>query len=152
MIFGEQQLEAISMINSFVNSSKETAFSLIGSAGTGKTSIMLEIINELNRYHTRFVLCAPTHQAKLVLEKSSGEEVITIHKLLSLSPNIEIEHLDFSDLEFIQSTNKAIEIPTKGVVICDESSMVNDFLFLKLVEICEKRNTKIKRYTRCKIN
>lgn len=142
MILGEQQLEAIDKIKSFILNSNHTAFSLIGSAGTGKTTIMLEIVEFLENRDVDFVLCAPTHQAKLVLESSTHQNVTTLHKLLSLSPNVEIDELDLLDLEFITKDSE-IGIPNLGIVICDESSMINDSLFDKLFELSAERKSKI---------
>ena len=73
---------------------------LQGFAGTGKTTILNEYIQYLDSVGVNFVLCAPTHKAKLVMEEVTGYEAITVHKLLSLSPNIEIFNLDYKDLKF----------------------------------------------------
>lgn len=87
---GEEQIQAIEAIKKFIETSPETAFSLIGSAGTGKTTIMKELIKWL-RARKKYCLCAPTHKAKLVLERLTGDyNTQTLHKLLALAPNIEI--------------------------------------------------------------
>jgi hypothetical protein len=67
---------------------------------------------------------------------------MTIHKLLSLAPNVEILHLDFNDLKFLINDAKSL-FPSKGVIICDESSMINDHLYDLLEERCRKFNSKI---------
>ena len=139
---GEEQIQAIEAIKKFIESSSETAFSLIGSAGTGKTTIMKELIKWL-RPRKKYCLCAPTHKAKLVLERLTGDyNTQTLHKLLALSPNIEILELDFRDLQFIVGKSE-VNIPYKGVVICDESSMINDELFKLLNEKCKSMECKI---------
>lgn len=96
-----------------------------------------ELRNEIN-----IVLCAPTHKAKLVLQRATGQEAITLHSLLALTPNLDIFELDFRDLLF-KSDSKKLEIPYKGLVICDEASMINDDLFKILLQKCEERYTKI---------
>lgn len=139
---GEEQLQALQSMKTFIESSPETAFTLVGSAGTGKTTIMKELIKWL-KYKIDYCLCAPTHKAKLVIEKLTGEsEAVTLHKLLSLSPNIEIFNLDFKDLKFRMGKASG-NIPYEGVVICDEASMVNDELYKLLVDQCKIFNSKI---------
>lgn len=139
---GEEQIQALEAIKDFIENSPETAFSLIGSAGTGKTTIMKELIKWL-KFKKKYCLCAPTHKAKLVLERLTGDyNTQTLHKLLALSPNIEILELDFRDLQFIVGKSE-VNIPYKGVVICDESSMINDELFKLLNEKCKVVGCKI---------
>ena len=63
---GEEQLQALSLIKDFIKNSKDIAFSLCGSAGTGKTTLEKEIIDYLNEEWIDYSLCAPTHKAALV--------------------------------------------------------------------------------------
>lgn len=143
IILGEEQLSVIESINNFLLS-KETSITISGYAGTGKSSIILEIVKNLKKWIPRkeYVLCAPTHKAKLVLERFSGESGVTLHKLLSLSPNIEILNLDFRDLQFRINTLSTL-FPIDGVIICDEASMINDVLYDELINNCIKLNSKI---------
>lgn len=142
--FGEQQLEAISEIKKFI-SSTETAFTLSGSAGTGKTSIMIEIVKHLREKRKSFCLCAPTHQAKMILEKASDSTAITLHKLLSLTPKIDIVNFDASQLEFYgmkDDSDKGV-FPINGIIICDESSMINDNMYDLLINKCKRAKSKV---------
>lgn len=138
---GEEQLEALEQIKQFL-AGDSMAYSLTGAAGTGKTLVCSYIINYLRQIHKDYCLCAPTHKAKTVIEYYTRDKAITLHKLLSLSPKLDIINLDFNDLQF--ETRYAKEtIPNKGVVICDESSMISDDLFDLLIEKCSIRGTKI---------
>lgn len=141
MVLGIEQQEAINNITSFLDSSN-TIFSLTGYAGTGKSFLIKELIKILYNKRIDFVLSAPTHKAKVVLERFAGREAMTIHKLLSLSPNIEILDLDFKDLKFLIN-NFTSSFPYDGVVICDESSMISDDLYELLEEKCKQHNSKI---------
>lgn len=141
MELGEEQLLALNSIKEFIKS-KESVYSLIGSAGTGKSFLIQKVVEFLEKEYIPFVLCAPTHKAKLVLERFTEREGITVHKLLSLSPNIQIMKLDFGDLRFI-GNDKALLFPTNGIVICDESSMINDELFDLLLTKSKKFNSKL---------
>ena len=140
IVLSDEQLEAIQKIKEFL-SSEETAFSLVGSAGTGKTLIMNKLVNDLKGVIT-VQLCAPTHKAKLVLQRSTGRECTTLHSLLALTPNLDIFELDFNELIF-RSNSENVTIPRNGLVICDEASMINDDLFKTLIKRCSERYTKI---------
>ena len=138
----EEQNNAINSILEFFHNSEEVAFSLTGQAGTGKSTVINELCNILDKSYTPYVLCAPTHKAALVVQRLSGREALTLHKLLSLKPNVEIFDLDFRELEFRIGSNQ-IHIPYKGLIICDEASMVNDELFKLLVQRAKQNCSKI---------
>lgn len=137
----EEQLEALERMEDFLDS-PEPVLVLQGYAGTGKTSILNEYIQFLDSTSYPFVLCAPTHKAKLVMETVTGYSAVTVHKLLSLAPNIEIFNLDYRDLKFY-SSGESGEIPDDGVVIIDEASMINDEIYKLLLEFCNKYNAKL---------
>lgn len=142
MKLGEEQELALAKIKDFIKLSKNTAFSLTGAAGTGKTLCTKYLIDWLEDEGYMYTLCAPTHKAALVLKQYTDRDTNTLHRLLALSPNIQILDLDLRELEFVTSktTNN---IPYNGVVLCDEASMINDDLFDLLIEKVEERNTKI---------
>lgn len=141
IVLSDEQLEAIKQIKEFLFS-EETAFSLVGSAGTGKTLIMNTLVKELQRSNMRVQLCAPTHKAKLVLQRTTGRDCTTLHSLLALTPNLDIFELDFNELMF-KSNSESVTIPEYGLVICDEASMINDDLFKALLKRCSERHAKI---------
>ena len=141
MELGEEQKEALERIEQFLNSD-DIAYSLTGAAGTGKTVICSYIIKYLRKIRKDYCLCAPTHKAKTVIEYYTKDKALTLHKLLSLSPKLDIINLDFNDLQFEAKYAKET-IPYNGVVICDESSMISDDLFDLLIEKCSARGAKI---------
>jgi ATP-dependent exoDNAse (exonuclease V) alpha subunit len=102
---------------------------------------MNKLVNDLKGVIT-VQLCAPTHKAKLVLQRSTGRECTTLHSLLALTPNLDIFELDFNELIF-RSNSENVTIPRNGLVICDEASMINDDLFKTLIKRCSERYTKI---------
>lgn len=136
----DEQLAALEKMEIFLDS-KESVLVLQGYAGTGKTAILNEYIQYLDSIDANFTLCAPTHKAKLVMEDVTGYDAITVHKLLALSPNIEIFELDYKDLKF--RTNGFGVIPDEGIVIIDEASMINDEIYKLLTEMCANFNTKL---------
>ena len=141
-ILGKEQLKALDLMKVFLNDENAQVFSLIGAAGTGKSFLMKTLIEYMEKEGIEKCLCAPTHKAKLVLERFTNDEAITLHKLLSLSPNLEILNLDFKDLKFV-TKNSVLNIPYEGVVICDESSMINDDLFDLLLEKVKEFRSKV---------
>lgn len=136
----EEQLAALDRMKNFLDS-EEPVLVLQGYAGTGKTSILNEYISFLRSQREDFVLCAPTHRAKLVMEEVTGGSAVTVHKLLSLAPNIEIFELDYKDLKF--QCNGFGEIPDNGIVIIDEASMINDEIYKLLIDMCGQYGTKL---------
>ena len=86
---GEQQREALDLMERFLLDKSKRAFSLIGAAGTGKSFLMRNLIEYMDsELEMDYALCAPTHKAKLVLSRFADRNAITLHQLLQLSPNI----------------------------------------------------------------
>lgn len=109
-----------------------------------KTSLIIEYLEYLDSKGVPYILAAPTHKAKLVLETLTGQESFTVHQLLSLQPNLDIFELDFRELDFFSGNKqKNSQIPYKGVVIIDEASMVNDELFDFIINKVKNNNSKI---------
>lgn len=137
---GEQQAQALEEIRGFLLGD-DFAFCLYGSAGTGKSFMVKQIIKLVSSMKKQYCLVAPTHKAALVMRAYTGERADTLHYLLALSPNLEILKLDLNQLEFQSKSSEFI--PIKGVVICDEASMINDDLYDILIEKCSELNTKV---------
>lgn len=126
MKYSDDQIKALDLLEDFVFNSKEEVFLLKGKPGVGKTTIIKEFINKLkNKRYKSFIVCAPTHKAARVLSDGIEEEVLTIHKLLSLAPIVNILDFDLNDLKFKYDTQSS----DKKLIIIDESSMINDELY-----------------------
>lgn len=136
----EDQSLAFEQFKEFLNSDKKI-MTIYGAAGTGKTFMLRHISNYLDIIKERYILCAPTHRACLVLRQYTDSDVITLHKLLSLQPKLDIFDLDFSDLQFYSLGDQ--EFPTRGVIIIDEASMISDELYNFLMSKVNRFNTKI---------
>lgn len=142
MTLGTEQQEAIDKIMKWLNDKTKTSFSLVGPAGSGKSSLISKLIPKLIGRSKMYVLCAPTHKAALVMRNYCGVEAITLHSLLALSPNLNIEKFDITKLLF-EVTRKPNQIPPHGLVICDEASMINDDLFDLIIQKCKSLKSKI---------
>lgn len=142
----EQQEEALQMMREWIRNPNDKFFALTGYAGTGKTTIAKEIIDEfLRNYHGEFdepvVVSAPTNKAKNQIEYSTGLEGKTIQSLLGLSPNINLENFDINKPEFGQLRQPTLE--NHVMVVIDEFSMLNEDLTEMIVTTAEQYGTKI---------
>jgi hypothetical protein len=100
---------------------KLKSFILEAPAGCGKTTLLLSIIKELTRRGKRFLVTAPTHQAKKLLSKG-GHPAKTIHSALSSLKHGSGFHR-FASYDYI---------------IVDECSMISEPLWLMLCRIKQK--------------
>ena len=112
---------------------------LTGSAGTGKTTVVGELINQIAQQSpmTNIALCATTHRAATVLEDIIRGPVITGYALFKLRPTIN---------KFGKETiaNAGIcDIPYESVVIIDEASMIGNKFLKSIVDIVTSRSLKL---------
>lgn len=126
----DQQKAALKELEAFVNGS-DTAITLSGYAGTGKTTIM-GIFNEYlkRRVQADIVFSAPTHRANAVTrQKTPNAKVVTLQSLLGLRPDFDVteEVFDLHKLKFEQVAD--VKIEDGAVVIVDEASMIQDSLY-----------------------
>lgn len=103
---------------------------LIGYGGSGKSSSTQAFVNMLNHYNKKYLLLAPTGKAAKVLSSFTNEEAMTIHRGLGYMPP--------SDWCY----NEENKFPY-DVIIVDEFSMVDIFLFKHLLEAIDFSKTKL---------
>lgn len=135
------QREAFNLLLDFVGSKDQSMFILRGYAGTGKTFLVKRLIQHISKYQPqcKIAVTAPTNKAVKVLSKTSSIKDYrityqTIHKLLGLTEEITTDGKQkFTRKEF--STN---EIYKYHYLIVDETSMLNDELFVELQRYCRK--------------
>ncbi len=148
----DQQLGALETIAKFLDSETQVC-TMQGSAGVGKTTIVKILLHYLmvGPSNRMALLCAPTHKAKMVLQKASSEQVSTVHSILNLKPNFNVMKFDARELDFLsepQPTNSKykkmrVGIPWKGLVIIDEASMINNDLESLIRKRCKEKQCKI---------
>lgn len=113
-----RQNELLLKLAKFVLSkNKQGLFLLKGYAGTGKTTIISALVNNLWRSDLKFVLLAPTGRAAKVIGKYSNRSAFTIHKKI-YHPKKEKN----GSLNFVLQKNKH----TNTIFIVDEASMIPD--------------------------
>ena len=98
---------------------------LTGGPGTGKTTIIRAIIKIYSSMGLKYLLAAPTGRAAKRMSESTLCEAKTIHRLL------EYEYTgDNDEPSFTRDESNPLD---SDVVIIDEASMVDSFLFFSLL-------------------
>lgn len=91
---------------------------LSGPAGSGKTTLMRQVLADLREMRRETVLLAPTGKAAARLRDTTGADTSTIHKALYRTINERpTGAVDFADPQSVLSSGR-------GIVVCDEASMV----------------------------
>ena len=137
IIYNSDQLAAYSNIQDFLKSSNVYC-SLIGAAGTGKTTLLKKIIEGLSKV----AISAPTHKAKLEAGIRSGvKTVYTVAELIGLNPDVDVADFDPHKPAFAQKREPKIK--DHKVHIIDEASMLNKALELKIKELAEEYGSQV---------
>lgn len=96
---------------------------ITGKAGTGKTSLLKGILKILNGYS--YLACSLSGKAAQRIEESTGYSASTIHRALGYNPQYGFAFNEENPLPF-------------DVAVLDEGSMVDNYLFDKLISAIEK--------------
>ncbi|CAL9975152.1 Dda-like helicase [Vibrio phage K567] len=101
----------------------EGHLTISGPAGSGKTFLMKSILASLNAKGKNVAMVAPTHQAKNVLHKMTGEDVSTIHSLLKIHPDT------YEDQKHFKQAGEVEGLDEIDVLVVEEASMIDDDLY-----------------------
>ncbi|MGL5972377.1 MAG: SF1B family DNA helicase RecD2, partial [Oscillospiraceae bacterium] len=118
--YNEKQKDAIKM------AIKNNIMLLTGGPGTGKTTTINAIVEVLEKMSLNVGFCAPTGRAAQRMEKVTGREAKTIHRLLEVDYS-----KDDEKIKFIRNEKNLLK---QDVIIVDEISMVDVFLFSSLLK------------------
>ncbi len=106
------------MISEFItNNQQNEIFVLKGYAGTGKTTVISTIVNNLQEISKKYVLLAPTGRAAKVIANYSNKTASTIHKKIYFP-----KKTTGGGVAFTMQQNKH----KNTFFIVDESSMISD--------------------------
>lgn len=105
------------LVNFIFNNNNHSIFLLKGYAGTGKTSTISTVVNNLWRAGKKAVLLAPTGRAAKVISGYSKRQALTIHKKIYFPKKQKNGSVDF-----VLQPNKH----TDTLFIVDEASMIPD--------------------------
>jgi len=99
------------------NTNKNELFVLKGYAGTGKTTVISTIVNNLSEVNKKYVLLAPTGRAAKVIANYSNKPAFTIHKKIYFP-----KKSSGGGVSFTLQPNKH----KNTIFFIDESSMISD--------------------------
>lgn len=153
----EKQLEAFNGIVSAAMTLKDDGsplnkiYSLVGSAGTGKTWILTQIIKEVLSQGIKVAMTTPTHKALSVVTDMLDEAKIvdpnlitgTIHYFLNLKLDYgfgddgSADNVSTKPKLVINKFNECLQYT--DLLIIDESSMVSEELYKLTMEILDDR-------------
>lgn len=102
---------------------------IIGGAGSGKTVTIDLITKYFDELGKKIVLCAPTGRAAQRLVDLTGKEAKTIHRLLGISSMNDQKEYGF---QFFKKENELLDA---DIIIIDEMSMVDIFIFYELCRV-----------------
>lgn len=146
----EQQAALLALEDFHKNPDKfNGTITLVGYAGTGKTSIMSIFDKWLHKvqFMPRIVYSAPTHRANAITKlKNPDARVLTLHKLFGLAPQVVIDPTspDYNaKYDTIAVAKGTVKIANNETLIIDESSMVTDGLYQFLMDAKERHNLRI---------
>lgn len=108
---------------------KNNVVVLNGPAGAGKSSSVKAVVQMLNDNHLDFVMGCPSAKAAKVLEKYAGFSATTIHRMLG-----------YQSGGFMYCKTNPLQV---DLVIIDESSMLDIFLFKSVLEAIDFKRTKL---------
>lgn len=100
-----------------INTSNNELFVLKGYAGTGKTTVISTIVNQLKNANQKYLLLAPTGRAAKVISNYSQKPAFTIHKKIYFP-----KKSSSGGVNFTLQPNKF----TNTIFIVDEASMISD--------------------------
>ena len=134
------QLQVFNLLLDFINNNKASIFILCGYAGTGKTTMMKEVIHVLEQRELAFSLLASTGRAAKILSNATNHSASTIHSLIykfsdlnqdmnKLVTQREQEGIDKSGQLLLNFSLTPITYQEDSrYYIIDESSMISDVM------------------------
>lgn len=95
---------------------------ITGGPGTGKTTLIKQLLSVLDEYQISYRLAAPTGRAAKRITEGTGRQAATIHRLLEF---------DFVTRGFVRNEQNALKL---DFLIIDEASMIDIFLAHSLLK------------------
>ena len=137
MILTDDQTAALDAIREFLFKTENRYFSLTGSAGTGKTTLVDEV-----KGIARVAVAAPTHKAKHVISQKTGiTAAYTVAELIGLGVDDDISDFDPNKPQFKPKNEPKIQMHKTFVI--DEASMINSELYNYITELADEYDTKV---------
>lgn len=103
-------------IHGIMNCLQNKVTIITGGPGTGKTTLIKQLITILGEQGCSFKLAAPTGRAAKRIIEGTGKHALTLHRLLEFDPGT---------MSFVHNEQNALSL---DFLIVDESSMIDIFL------------------------
>ncbi len=137
------QASALFKMKEFVGTPRQKYFRLTGYAGTGKSHLIVQLMNWLRNQKIKFVAASPTNKAvknlkQLAEESGVSIEAHTVAQLLGQQPEI---NENTGKEEFISKGNESID--DYEVVLIDEFSMISKSNFEEINQAVWYSATKV---------
>lgn len=137
IVLTPHQQHAFDCLIDFIRNKHKKVFILKGYAGTGKTTMMKRLIEELSRRNFHYVLLASTGRAAKILSNATNEEAKTVHGLIYTYKDLnqDIEKIvderkntgvDKSGQLLLQFFCEPISTKDEVYYLIDEASMIPD--------------------------
>jgi hypothetical protein len=144
MVLTKDQSTALSEILKFIDApvkqEQDRFMTLIGYAGTGKTTVVNNIIQSIGK-RKKIVVSAPTHKAKEVIAKVTNNNSETIQAILGLKPNTDLENFNPNKPIFEALGREKIKL--YELIIIDEASMLGKMLVNMIKEKAALHKVKV---------
>jgi len=108
---------------------------ITGLPGTGKTFSLKSILSILKKTHHSYALCAPTGKAAKRIEELTGEQAVTVHRLLEAKWNNEKNQVRFG-----RNETRPLD---EAFVIVDEVSVIDILLMKTLMKAIGEKTSLI---------
>ena len=149
--FNNEQKKSIRDIANYLVSTSHKCYLLQGYAGTGKSTIITQLLKHKLFNEKKIALCATTNKAVSVLEclfpPSKFVNFMTIHKLLKIRRIIGNDgnelYISKLDSNIGSNSSKFKSIGYYDIIIIDEASMISNELFIQLMRVINGLKIKI---------
>ena len=149
LLLNNQQQKALEALDRFILSKHEKVFVLEGFAGTGKTTVITQLISSRKFFSKDVVMSATTNKAVSVLQNMFGAiyehvDFKTIHKLCKIKRQISNDGDVFFNLnENPDDPSKKKNVYYYDIIIIDECSMISKKILSILISLSRKIKGKI---------
>lgn len=141
IVLNDEQVDAMERMTKFVDSPDGACLTLMGYAGTGKTTLM-GVLRKIYCFGKVLQFCATTHKAAGVLKEKTGERVSTVNSLFGIivEQNFDAEHFDVNEKK---RRNEECRLVRKSIVVIDEASMLSVENFTDVMKCIEEFSCKV---------
>lgn len=127
--FDADQMRAVTLCTDVSN----RIVSVSGPAGSGKSTIIRLVQEQLTKNNIRVAICAPTGKAARRIKDATGIDAMTIHRLLEYSKPGERDPKTGEPLHGTAPKRDKYNPLPYGAVIVDEAAMINNELHQNLI-------------------